>query len=191
MLGSPTLSQTPWLVGQSNIKEMGQPPASTTLWDASGMIRSRSTAFNFATEITQRIYRGPPWWQATSITRMWVVSSYNSKPLLMFCTCPRTWPLVKRISWISLTLFDLCSTVSLSNNVFKFVSWEHLDSISFITFVLGRAIDPDLQKILHAAGDMLSNSAAKIKLFLSYLQPFGTVSSICSWKKIIWKWGEF
>ena len=87
-------------------------------------------------------------------------------------------------------LTNICSAISLSNNVFRFESWERLESISLTTFLFGTVIDHDLRSILFAAGDMLCSSAAKIKLFLSYLWPFGTLAyavarrqimEICHW----------
>ena len=59
-----------------------------------------------------------------------------------------------------------------------------------MAFILGTTIDLDLPSILYAAGDMLCNLAAKIKLTLFFFQHFGTVSSICSSEKINWNGGE-
>ena len=53
----------------SQINEIRQPPASNTARDVSSRIHSRSSAFNLATTITLRIYQGPPWWQATSMSK--------------------------------------------------------------------------------------------------------------------------
>lgn len=47
------------------------------------MICSRSPVFTFATEITWRIYWGPPWWQTILITRAWAASL----PILKHHSC--------------------------------------------------------------------------------------------------------
>ena len=110
---------------------------------------------------------------------------------------PRTWLPVNHTNWVSLdsskrTLIRIFSGVSLSSNVYRFASWEHLESICLINFIIWMAIDPGLQTILYASTDMFYNWAFTelIKLSLLCLWLFGTVSSIRVGEKMDWKWSE-